>query len=80
MRAQATALFVFRQKTFLELQTFQVENSATAWLDVLELYRLAASQPFRILYVNPNTTDPSMRCSIFVSSALPDHRGQGDNI
>ena len=58
MRAQATALFVFRQKAFLELQSFLEENSATVGKDILEqVYRLATSQPFQFLYVNLKTTD-----------------------
>ncbi len=55
MRAQATALFIFRQKAFLELQAFLEENSATVGKDILErVYRLATmeSGPFQFLYVN----------------------------
>ena len=60
VRAQATALFIFRQKAFLELQAFLEENSATVGRDVLEkVYRLATSQPFQFLYVNLKTTDLS---------------------
>ena len=58
IRAQATALFIFRQKAFLELQAFLEENSATVGKDVLEkVYRLAVSQPFQFLYVNLKTLD-----------------------
>ena len=53
MRAQATALFIFKQKAFLELQAFLEENSATVGKDSLEkVYRLATSEPFQVLYVN----------------------------
>ena len=53
VRAQATALFVFKQKAFLELQAFLEENSATVGKDILEkVYRLATSEPFQFLYVN----------------------------
>ena len=58
IRAQATALFIFRQKAFLELQAFLEENSATLGKDVLEkVYRLAVSQPFQFLHVNLKTLD-----------------------
>ena len=58
IRAQATALFMFRQKAFLELQAFLEENSATVGKDVLEkVYRLAVSQPVQVLYVNLKTLD-----------------------
>ena len=60
VRVQATALFIFRQKAFMELQAFLEENSATVGKDVLErVYRLATmeSGPFQFLYVNLKTTD-----------------------
>ena len=46
VRAQATALFIFRQKAFLELQNFLEENSATVGKDILEkIYRIAVAEP-----------------------------------
>ena len=58
VRAQATALFIFRQKAFLEVQAFLEENSATVGKGVLEaVYKLAVSQPFQFLYVNLKATD-----------------------
>ncbi len=50
VRAQATALFIFRQMAFWELQAFLEKKSATVGRDVLEkVYRLATmeSGPFQ---------------------------------
>ena len=58
VRAQATALFIFRKKAFLEVQAFLEENSATVGKGVLEaVYKVATSQPFQFLYVNLKATD-----------------------
>ena len=53
VRAQATALFVFRQKAFMELQAFLEENSATVGKAILErVLATMESGPFQFLYVN----------------------------
>ena len=67
VRAQATALFIFRQKAFLEPQNFLEENSPTAGKDVLEkVYRIAVAQPYQFLYVDLRATDPNeMFCIVF---------------
>ena len=58
IRAQATALFIFRQKAFLELANFPEENYATVGKDVLEkVYRIATAQPYQFLYVDLRQTD-----------------------
>ena len=58
VRTQATALFIFRPKAFLDVQAPLEENSATVGIGVLEaVYKLAVSQPFQILYVNLKATD-----------------------
>ena len=60
VRAQATALFIFRQKAFLELQNFLEENSATVGKDILEkVYRIAVAEPYQFLYVDLRATDPN---------------------
>ena len=60
VRAQATALFIFRQKAFVELQNFLEENSATVGKDILEkVYRIAVAEPYQFLYVDLRATDPN---------------------
>ena len=58
VRAQATALFVFRQKSAASLAAFIEENSANVGKEVLEkVYKLATAEPFQFLYVNLRATD-----------------------
>ena len=65
VRAQATALFIFRQKAFLELQNFIEESSATVGEDILEkVYRIAVAEPYQFLYVDLRATDPNEIFSI----------------
>ena len=60
VRAQCTAIFMFRQKAFFELQNFLEENSATVGKDILEkVYRIATAQPYQFLYIDLRATDPN---------------------
>ena len=78
VRAQATALFIFRQKAFMELQAFLEENSATVGKDILEkVYRLATSQPFQFLYVNLKTTDVNEMFFIGIQQRVRVTRAEG---
>ncbi len=49
IRAQATALFFFRQRNYLELQAFLEEYSAAlpSKEDLERIYRLATAEPYR---------------------------------
>ena len=60
VRAQTTAIFMFRQKAFLELQNFLEENSATVGKDILEpVYRIAVAEPYQFVDLDLRATDPN---------------------
>ena len=58
VRAQATALFIFRQKSAASLAAFIEENSANVGKEtLLQVYKIATEEPFSFLYVSLRATD-----------------------